>query len=187
MFTCLSSCTCMFILMYMYVYMYMYMYERVNLSWRYCIGQMSFSIYYMPNSSSKPTHYTAKEITDVRQLTNILDVRLVSVCSPFAVRCIGRRMFLCTFCALEHYCTNGWRIMWTSVCCPFVQERLTNISDDCLLSVCAQTVGRYIGRKRKRKFNEDQENNTFGECKQLSQEKIHTLDSKWTANCCPMF
>ena len=101
---------------------------------------------------------------------------------PFAVRCIGQRIFLCTICALENLCTNrqpnifaqaidkyfgrqfavrlctnDWRIFRTSICCPFVHKRLANISDVHLLSVCAQTVGRYIGTKRKRKFNENQE------------------------------
>ena len=71
---------------------------------------------------------------------------------PFAVRCIGRRMFLCTICALEHLytnrqptiyaqtadkyfgrqfavrlCTNVWRIFRTTVSCPFVEKRLTDI------------------------------------------------------------
>ena len=77
-------------------------------------------------------------------------------CCLFAVRCysIGRRMFLCTFCALEHLCTdrqpnicaqtvddyfgrqfavrlctNSWRIFRTSICCPFVHKRLTDISE----------------------------------------------------------
>ena len=71
----------------------------------------------------------------------------------------------------KNRCTNGWRIFWTSVCCPFVHKRLTNILDDCLLSVCAQTVDRYISTKGKRKFNENKENHTLGECKQFSQEK----------------
>ena len=63
-------------------------------------------------------------------------------------------MFLCTICALEHLCTNrqlniyaqtvddyfgrqfavhlctnGWRIFQTTVCCPFVHKRLTDISE----------------------------------------------------------
>ena len=76
-------------------------------------------------------------------------------------------MFLCTICAMEHL-------------------------DVSLLSVCAQTVDRHIGTKRKRKFNENQENNSLGECKQLSQEKkskhlSDTLDSKQTPTGCPMF
>ena len=55
----------------------------------------------------------------------------------FAVWCIGRRMFLCTICALEHLCTdrqpnkhlctNVWLIFRTSVCSPFVHKRLTDI------------------------------------------------------------
>ena len=54
-------------------------------------------------------------------------------------------------------------------------KRLTNISDVRLLSVCVQTVDQHIGTKRKRKFNENQENDTLGECKQLSQEKSQTF------------
>ena len=49
--------------------------------------------------------YTAK-ITDVKRLRNILDVCVLSVCCRLAVLCIGRRMFLCTICVLEHACTN---------------------------------------------------------------------------------
>ena len=100
-------------------------------------------------------------------------------------------MFLCTIRALEYLCTNHQPNicaqtveLWTSVCSPFV--RLMNISDDCLLSVCAQTVDRYIGTNRKREFNENQENNTFREWKQLSQEKNPCIrqqtDSKWLSN-----
>ena len=95
-----------------------------------------------------------QKITDVKQLTNISEVRLLSVCCQFAVRCTGRRMFLCTISALEHLCTNrqlnicahmvdeyfgrqfavrlctnGLRTFWTSVCCPFVHKRLTVISE----------------------------------------------------------
>ena len=75
----------------------------------------------------------------------------------------------------KHLCTNCWWIFWTSVCCPFVHKRLTNISDLCLLSVCAQTVDQYIGTKRKRKYNLNQDNNTLGKCKQLSQAESQTL------------
>ena len=83
----------------------------------------------------------------------------------------------------EHLCKNGWRIFWTSVCYPFVHKWLTNISDVHLLSICAQTVDRYIGTKRKRKFNESQENNILGKCKQLSQEKKSNIGPiHWTAN-----
>ena len=80
----------------------------------------------------------------------------------------------------------------TSNCCPFAVRLLSNVSDDeCLLSVCAQTVDRYIGTKRKRKINENQENNTLGECKQLLHEKSQTLvryvgqqtDSKQVVRC----
>ena len=46
-----------------------------------------------------------------------------------------------------------------------------NISNVHSLSVCVQTVDRYIRTKRKKKFDENQENNILGECKQLSQEK----------------
>ena len=80
----------------------------------------------------------------------------------------------------ENVCTNGWRICWTSVCCPFVHKRLANISDVRLLSVCARTIDWYFGTKRKREFNENQENNTLGESKQLSQEKSQTLVPKHT-------
>ena len=56
---------------------------------------------------------------------------------------------------------------------------LKPVTRDRLLSFCAQTVVLYIiSTKRKRKFNENQENNTLGKYKQLSQEKSHTLDSK---------
>ena len=44
-------------------------------------------------------------------------------------------------------------------------------------------VDRYIGTKRKRKFNENPENNTLGECKQLSHEKKSNIGPiRWTAN-----
>ena len=57
-----------------------------------------------------------------------------------------------------------------------MHKRLTNISDVRLQSVCVQTVDGCIRTKRKRKFNENQENNkALGECKQLSQEKSQTL------------
>ena len=88
-------------------------------------------------------------------------------------------MFMCTICAqiVNH---------------TFVHKRLMNIILDLsLLSVCAQMVDRYIGTKRKSKFNENQENNTLGKCKQLPKEKVKhwsdTLDSKRTENGCPMF
>ena len=58
----------------------------------------------------------------IKRLTNISDVRLLSACCPFAVRCIGRRLFLCTICALEHLCTNHQP------------------------NICAQTVDGYFGR-----------------------------------------
>ena len=45
--------------------------------------------------------------------------------------------------------------------CPFVHKRFTNISDVRFLSVCAQTIDRYSGTKKNRKFDENQENNTY--------------------------
>ena len=97
---------------------------------------------------------------------------------PFAVQCIGDE---CSCALFVH-----WNICAQIVNQTFVHKRLTNILDVGLLYVCAQTVDEYFvrllsvcGTKRKRKFNENQENNTLGECKQLSQEKkSDTLDSK---------
>ena len=51
-------------------------------------------------------------------------------------------------------------VFQSTVCCQFVLKCLTNISVYRLLSVCAQTVVRYIRTKRKRKFHENQENKT---------------------------
>ena len=116
---------------------------------------------------------TQQKITE--PLTNIFDVRLLSISCP-----IGRRMFLCTICALEHLCTNRR----TNSCAQtvdkysgrqFADRLCTNGRRIFRTSICAQTVDRYIGTKRKRKFNENQENNILGECKQLSQEKSQTL------------
>ena len=111
-----------------------------------------------------------------KQLTNISDVHLLSVCCTFLSICCSMyrtRMFLCTICALEHLCTNRqpkicaqtideyFDVSLLSICAQTVDKYF----DVSLLSVCAQTVDRYIGMKRKRKFNENQENNTNGECK----------------------
>ena len=90
----------------------------------------------------------------ILQMSNGWQIFWTSICCPFTVRCIRRRMFLCTICALEHLCTNrqpnncaqtvdeyfgrqfavrlctnGWRIFRTYVCCPFVHKRLTDISE----------------------------------------------------------
>ena len=103
---------------------------------------------------------TQQKITDVKRLTNISDVSLLSDVADDK----------CTCALLVHY------------------KRLMNILDVSLLSVCTQAVDRYIVTKRKRKFNEIQENNTIGECKQLSQEKKSNIGPiHWTANGCPMF
>ena len=126
---------------------------------------------------------------------NILVDRLLSVCAQTVERDIGQQKFLCTICAQIINRTFVHKRL-TNICTQilnrtFVHKRLTNILVDRLqtvfcqifrLTVCspffAQTVDRYIGTKRKRKFNENQENNTSAECTQLSQEKkaIH-----WTA------
>ena len=93
-------------------------------------------------------------------------------------------MFLCTICALEHLCTNrqlnicsqtvdgyfgrqfavrlctnGSQIFRTSICCPFVHKRLTNISE----------------RKGKENSMKIKKITFLRECKQLSQEKSQTL------------
>ena len=61
-------------------------------------------------------YYTQQKITDVKLLTNISDVHLLSVC------CLMYwTTFLCTICALEHFCTNR-------------QPK-----------ICAQTVDEYFG------------------------------------------
>ena len=103
---------------------------------------------------------TQQKITDVQWLRNISDVCLLSDVSDNECSCA---LFV------------HWNICAQIINRTFVHKRLTNISDVRLLSVCAQTVDRYIGMKRKRKLNENQENNTLGECKQLSQEKSQTL------------
>ena len=129
---------------------------------------------------------TQQKITDVKWLTNIFDVHLLSVCSPFGE---------CSCALFVH-----WNICAQIVNRTFVHKRLTNILDisllsvcaqmgdnildDHLLSVCAQTVDRYFGMKRKRKFNENQENNTFGEIASNYHKKKNPYigqqtDSKW--------
>ena len=104
----------------------------------------------------------------------------MSVCSPFPVRCIGRQMFLCTICALEHLCTYRQ----PNICAQTVDKYFgRQFAVRLCTNVCAQTVDLYIRTKRKRNFNENQENNTLGECKQLSQEKKSNIGPiRWTAN-----
>ena len=86
-------------------------------------------------------------------------------------------MLLCTICALEHLC----RIFRTSVRCPFVHKRLTNISDDRLLSVCAwvadrsERKGKEISMKIKKITLQENASNHH-------KKEIHTLDSKRTGN-----
>ena len=84
-------------------------------------------------------------------------------------------MLLGTICALEHLCTNRQ----PNICAQTVDEYF-GVS---LLTVCAQTVDRYIETKRKRKLNENKENNTFGECKQLSLEKNPYIGQLTVVRC----
>ena len=56
---------------------------------------------------------------------------------------IGQRMFLCTICSLEYFCTNRQ----PNICAQMVGEYLLeNILVDHLLSVCTQTVDECFGR-----------------------------------------
>ena len=118
-----------------------------------------------------------------------------SVYYPFAVRLLSDVSNDNCSCALFVH----WNIYAQIVNQTFVHKQLTNILDVSLLSVCAQRVDKYFGRpfavrlctngwpiyrnKKEKKINENQESNTLEECKQFSQEKkIHTSDSKRTAN-----
>ena len=120
--------------------------------------------------------YTAKKDDDCcgqpfAVQTVCLYVHKQTVCAhtvPLHLLCTGSFVHKSS---TKQLCSNGWRIFWSTVCCPFVHKQLMYIVVDRLLFVCERMVDRYIGTKRKRKFNENQENNTFGECKQSSQEK----------------
>ena len=74
---------------------------------------------------------TQQKITDVKQLTNISDVRLLSD-------------------VLDDECSCALFVHW-NICAQiviriFVHERLTNILDVSVRSVCAQTVDEYFRR-----------------------------------------
>ena len=56
-------------------------------------------------------YLTQQKITHVKRLTNISDVRLLSDCGPFPVRCIY-------FCGLQHLCTNRQQ----NICAQTVDE-----------------------------------------------------------------
>ena len=81
---------------------------------------------------------TQQNIPYVKRLMNILVDRLLSVCAQMVDGYIGQRMFLCTICSLEHFCTNRQP--------NIVHKWLENILVDRLLSVCTQTVDEYFGR-----------------------------------------
>ena len=89
-----------------------------------------------------------------QQMSNGCWIFWISICCPFVLRCMGRRMFLCSICALEYscrnrqpkicaqmvdkycrhqfavcLCTNSWQIFRTTICCPFVHKWFTDISE----------------------------------------------------------
>ena len=127
---------------------------------------VEFGLKWLANSGTP----TQQKNTDVTRLTNISDVRLL--CDVSDDECS---------CALFVH----WNICAQIANRTFVHKRLTNILDVILLSVCAHTVDWYIGTKGKRRFNENQENNTLEELLQEKRSNIGLI--RWTANGCPMF
>ena len=83
------------------------------------------------------------------QMSNGWQIFLTSACCLFAVLLLSDvsdgecscalfvHWYICAQTADEYFghqfgvrlCTNGWRIFWTTICCPFVHKRLTDISE----------------------------------------------------------
>ena len=123
------------------------------------------------------SHVTQQKITDVDEyFGRPFAVRLQSVCCPMYRTTNVLVHYLCTVTfvhksSTEHLCTNGWRILRTSVCCPFVHERLTDITE----------------RKGKENSMKIKKITLSENASNYHKKKIHTSDSKRTANACPKF
>ena len=110
----------------------------------------------------------------ILQMSNGWRIFRISICCLFAVCLLSDVSDDECFCALFVH----WNICAQIVNRTFVHKRLTNILDDYLLSVCA-----HIRMKGKRKFNENQENNTLGECKQFSPEQNTYIGQQTVDRC----